>query len=502
MADARTTSHVDHYMEGNVQLSNGKTLGWLNEYLSRTGAGAVDLVGAALTANNFISDVALGTSPFACTSSTLNSNLNADLLDGEHAAAFQDVDATLTSLALLGTAADKIAYTTGIDTWAETGLTAFARSFLDDADEATFKATVNLESGVDVQAYHANLASLAALAYASTSFVKMTAAGTFALDTNTYQVAGSFQPLDATLTSIALLGTAADKMLYTTALDVWAEASLTAAGRAILDDATAAAQATTLGLGTANVPQFAGLGIGGAGAAARLLLTGAPTTDPWRQMVQITNTSAANNARAELAITNNAALRILLSAPSSTYAEIASWQNVGVLYLANGGVVSVPAGGLRFEYGGSFTLSANMANTGIWTFSKDTYFSGNVAIGAGGAGVDYTLTFNGETNDLVATWYEDEAILGLAAADVMLASGKKLILDGSLTGDTWIDESAANVLKLSAGGSEATLSAGQFTIPTAFAVGANVGVTATYVVGLADLPVTIVVVGGLVISIG
>jgi hypothetical protein len=56
------------------------------------------------------------------------------------------------------------------------------------------------------------------------------------------------QPLDAALTSIAGLTTAADRMIYTTAADTYAVATLTAAGRAILDDADAAAQRTTLGL--------------------------------------------------------------------------------------------------------------------------------------------------------------------------------------------------------------------------------------------------------------
>lgn len=42
-------------------------------------------------------------------------------------------DATLTSIAALGTAADRVAYTTGIDTWAETPLTAAARTVIDDA---------------------------------------------------------------------------------------------------------------------------------------------------------------------------------------------------------------------------------------------------------------------------------------------------------------------------------------------------------------------------------
>lgn len=61
------------------------------------------------------------------------------------------------------------------------------------------------------------------------------------------------QASDATLTSIAALGTAANKSAYTTGVDTWAEFDLTAAGRALLDDADASAQRTTLGLGTAAV---------------------------------------------------------------------------------------------------------------------------------------------------------------------------------------------------------------------------------------------------------
>ena len=53
------------------------------------------------------------------------------------------------------------------------------------------------------------------------------------------------QASDAGLTSIAGLTTAADKMIYTSGSDAYAVTSLTAAGRAILDDADAAAQRTT-----------------------------------------------------------------------------------------------------------------------------------------------------------------------------------------------------------------------------------------------------------------
>ncbi len=56
------------------------------------------------------------------------------------------------------------------------------------------------------------------------------------------------QPLDATLTSIAAQGTAADKLLYTTDVDTWTEAALTAAGRALLAAASAGDQLTVLGV--------------------------------------------------------------------------------------------------------------------------------------------------------------------------------------------------------------------------------------------------------------
>lgn len=55
------------------------------------------------------------------------------------------------------------------------------------------------------------------------------------------------QSSDAFLTSIALLGTAADRMIYTTGVDTAAETPLTAAARTVLDDATVAAMVDTLG---------------------------------------------------------------------------------------------------------------------------------------------------------------------------------------------------------------------------------------------------------------
>ena len=124
---------------------------------------------------------------------------------------YQPKDAGLTSISGLTTAADKMIYTTGSDTYAVTGLTSAGRALLDDADAAAQRTTLGL--------------------------------GTAATSAST-----DFQAVDAGLTSISGLTTAADKMIYTTGSDTYAVTSLTAAGRALLDDADAAAQRTTLGL--------------------------------------------------------------------------------------------------------------------------------------------------------------------------------------------------------------------------------------------------------------
>lgn len=74
-----------------------------------------------------------------------------------------------------------------------------------------------------------------------------------------------YQPLDTDLTAIAALTSAANKIAYATGAGTWALADFTAAGRALVDDADAAAQRATLGLGNAvtqaasNITSAAGI---------------------------------------------------------------------------------------------------------------------------------------------------------------------------------------------------------------------------------------------------
>lgn len=97
----------------------------------------------------------------------------------------QPLDAGLTSIAGLTTAANKMIYTTALDTYAVIDLTAFARTIIDDADASAVRTTLGLVIGTNVQAYDAGLLSLAGLTYASDSFIKVTATDVYAIRTIT-----------------------------------------------------------------------------------------------------------------------------------------------------------------------------------------------------------------------------------------------------------------------------------------------------------------------------
>ena len=86
-----------HNFVGNGILAHNTIITSGNVGIGTTNPGAaLDVVGSIRTNTQFISTLAIGTAPLAVTSTTVNTNLNADLLDGLHSASFLQGNQTIT----------------------------------------------------------------------------------------------------------------------------------------------------------------------------------------------------------------------------------------------------------------------------------------------------------------------------------------------------------------------------------------------------------------------
>jgi hypothetical protein len=193
---------------GQITAGAGLTQSGNTINVASTGGGSLTISADSINLTSGIATVGTYQSVTVDTYGRVTAGTNPTTLSGFGITDAQPVDATLTALAAVTTAADKLIYATGSDSFATTDFTSTARSLLDDTSTSAMRTTLGLAIGTDVQAYNAALASIAGLT------------------------------------------TLADRMIYTTASNTYATTTLTSFARTLLDDADNTAARSTLGLGT------------------------------------------------------------------------------------------------------------------------------------------------------------------------------------------------------------------------------------------------------------
>jgi len=334
---------------------------------SATKFGTTSLADDAITAAKLADDSSVSTASVVPSSNNFEGRLWINTTDKTiqvyDAGAFTDikVDADNYTASSVGTAAvanDAVTYakiqnvsatdkllgrsSSGAGDVEEITCTAAGRALIDDASASDQRTTLGLAIGTNVQAY------------------------------------------DAGLQSIAGLNTSADTLIYTTASDTYATSTLTAAGRALLDDADAAAQRTTLGLGTIATQDASAVAITGGSATlstltatssslASVAITGGSVTGITDLAIADggTGASTAANARTNLGLGT-------LATQSGTFSGTSSGTNTGDQTIALTGDVTGT---------GTGTFAATIANDAVTgaklADSSATVVSGNAPSGVG-----------------------------------------------------------------------------------------------------------------------
>lgn len=227
-----------------TDLTNYATLVYVDDEIDTVEGLIADVVTDIGTINSTISDIQNDITAIEtdyATTASVTSGL----------ATKQDLDATLTNFAALSIAADKLPYGTNTDTFALADFSAFARTLIDDADASTMRATLGLVIGTNVQAFDVDLQAIAGLTSAADKGIQFTGAGTAgtydltafaktilddadqaAVQTTLGLVIGTnVQAYDVELAALAGLTSAANKLPYYTGSGTAALADFTSNAR-------------------------------------------------------------------------------------------------------------------------------------------------------------------------------------------------------------------------------------------------------------------------------
>ena len=244
---------------------------------------------------------------------------------------------------------------------------------------AGFKAAFDLETGVDVQAYSAALASLAGLT------------------------------------------TAANKMIYTTAANTYAVTDLSAFARTILDDADAAAVLATIGAQPADAALTSLAGISLA-AGDLLYATGADT------LVRLAKGTAGQQLRMNSGATapewasGSVTLGTSVASTSGTaidFTGIPGWARRIVILFS--GVSLNSTGQFLIQCGTSGGIVSTGYSSGSWSGSSATSATGMIVRSRDAATLHTgRITLENMTGN---TWISSHTLTGLSSGDPFVGAG-------------------------------------------------------------------------------
>jgi hypothetical protein len=358
-------------------------------------------------------------------------------------------------------------------------LTEAGRALLDDADATAQRATLGLgtmavqaASGVAITGGTAVLSSgtityatinggvisgITDLAIADGGTGASTASGA---RTNLGLAIGTdVQAYDPALASIAGLTTASGQFIYTTASDTYAIATITAAGRAILDDADASAQRTTLGLGSLAVQNTVASGNYDTGSIATAdIANGAVTTAKLADSgvttikivdANITADKLASNAVTTAKIIDSGVTTAKIADAAVSYSKIQATSVSDVILgrsSASGGTVEeIACTSAARSILDDATISDIRATLGLGTLAiQNGSFSGT---STGTNTGDQTITLSGDVTGTgtggFAVTIANSAVTTAKINDSAITSAK--IVDSGVTSAKLADNSAAIV---------------------------------------------------------